>query len=423
MIAPAPALTATVARLLAGPPEREDLAAHMLRLGPRPAGGPTLLDELDAAGLRGRGGAWFPTHLKWRSVAERSRGRAVVVVNASEGEPLSSKDRTLLTLRPHLVLDGAELAAETIGAGQIVVYVGAPFRAATGSLRQALRERRMGTPVHVERSPHTYVAGESSAAVRRINGGPAKPSFTPPHVADRGVLGRPTLVQNAETLCHVALIARRGAAWFRELGTMATPGSALLTLSGCVSRPGVYEVDLAGDVGSVLDDAGGTPDGVTAVLLGGYFGSWVPGASVDGMALDGDSLRARGASLGCGVIAVLPEWGCGVAEAARILTWLDAQGARQCGPCLNGLRAIATTMRRLAASRCEPDDVERLLAWGRSIEGRGACRHPDGAVHHLRSALRTFAGHMESHLAGVPCAAAGRHALPGPPQRRWFTHT
>jgi NADH:ubiquinone oxidoreductase subunit F (NADH-binding) len=415
-------------RLLAGPDAThgfERLGEHLRRLRVLPEGGEWLLDELDRSGLRGRGGAWFPTARKWAAIAGRTDGRAVVVVNASEGEPLSAKDRTLLALRPHLVLDGAALAADTLGATEIVVYVSAGSKAAERVARKAIRERRRAglpdPPMTIVRTADSYLAGESSAVVNRIMGGPATPRMTPPHVSEEGVGGRPTLVQNAETLANAALIARFGSEWFRQCGTASSPGSALMTVSGSVCRPGVYEVALGARIGDVLDAAGGTLGRAAGALLGGYFGAWLPAEGLAEVLLDADQLNSKGASLGCGVLAVLPEGACGLGEAARILAYLELESAGQCGPCANGLQAISRTMERVALSEATPTDITRLRRWSEMVRDRGACRHPDGAAAHLTSALEVFAGHLEDHLAGISCPGLAVDGFPQPPsRRRWW---
>lgn len=404
----------------------EPYGVHAARLGPRPAGGPWFLDELSRSGLCGRGGAGFPAARKWAAVSGNSLGDAVVVVNASEGEPWSAKDRTLLSLRPHLVLDGAAIAAETLGAREIVVYVGAPFRTARAAVRHALRERRrLGVDpcrVRIVAAPHRYVAGEESALVRRVEGGPARPRSVPPRPFESGVGGRPTLVQNTETMAHVALIARRGAEWFRSIGTETSPGTALLTLGGAVVRPGVVEVPLGIPVGEAVERGGGVAAPLQAVLLGGYFGTWIPAATARDLRLDADSLRAAdGASLGCGVVALLPASACGLVETARIVDYLAGESAGQCGPCVHGLAAISDALWRLADGEqgCA-EDVRLLERWTGMIRGRGGCRHPDGAVRHLLSALRCFAGDVERHVHSGPCDGAHRASVmpPVPPPAR-----
>jgi NADH:ubiquinone oxidoreductase subunit F (NADH-binding) len=406
---------------MAGPGQAngfEHLSEHQRRLGSRPDGGDWLLEVLEQSGLRGRGGAWFPTWKKWAAVRECSDGHAVVVVNASEGEPLSAKDRTLLSLRPHLVLDGAALAAETLGADEVVIYLSKSSKTAERAVEQAVNERSQMSEPHprIVTTAHRYIAGESSAVVNRVSGGLSKPMFTLQRTATKGVDGRPTLVQNAETLAHVAMIARHGSDWFRKLGTDLSPGSTLMTLSGNIAHPGVYEVDLAAPLGSVLAAAGGTVSAPGGALIGGYFGTWLPGDLLPELPLDAERLRAQHrASLGCGVVAVLPYSGCGVVEAARIVSYLAAETAGQCGPCVNGLAAIAYAMQRIAMSEAEPDDLERVLRWIDMVRGRGACHHPDGAVGQLSSALSAFKDHLRVHRAGQRCFGRDASGFPRPP--------
>ncbi|HVW18400.1 MAG TPA: hypothetical protein VHB30_09135, partial [Solirubrobacteraceae bacterium] len=227
-------------RLLAGVhPDRplshaEHLAAH----GPPGSRGRVLAAEVERAGLRGRGGAAFPTAIKLRSVAGR-RGSRVVVVNAAEGEPMSAKDRVLLTLAPHLVLDGALAAADAIGARRIVVAVPRDANASASAVNGAVAERSLGRRVQVRAVPVVYLAGEETALIRHLDGGPLRPTVVPPLPSERGLGRRPTLVQNAETLAHLALIARHGADWYRRVGSDADPGSTLVTIGGAVARPGV----------------------------------------------------------------------------------------------------------------------------------------------------------------------------------------
>ena len=413
-------------RLLAGPSVSsgaERIAEHVRRLGPRPRGGAQVLDAIRTGGLRGRGGAWFPTWKKWTAVRDRSDGRAVVVVNASEGEPLSAKDRFLLEVRPHLVLDGAALAAETVGANDIVIYLSRGSRATDASVTRAIEERSAdpGPAIRVERTSHRYIAGESSAAINRLSGGPSKPTFRLHRSADKGVNDHPTLVQNTETLAHIALVARYGGEWFRRLGAPSSPGSTLLTLCGNVAHPGVYEVDTAATFGEVLASVGGTVSEPAGALIGGYFGTWVAPQSLGALPLDVDLLRSHGIALGCGVVAVLPRDGCAIIESTRILAYLAAETSGQCGPCVNGLAALAETMERIATSAPEPEDGDRAWRWIDMVDGRGACHHPDGAVGQLRTALGAFRAHLGAHLAGRPCPGIRSTGFPPPPRPggRW----
>ena len=408
---------------MAGPPPaagHESIEDHERRLGLRPLGGSGFAEVLERSGLRGRGGAWFPTWRKWAGVAKSSQDDAVIVINASEGEPLSSKDRVLLTTRPHLVFDGAALAAETLHATDIVLYLSRGSQAAERAIQQALKERgragRPEPPIRVVRTAHRYIAGESSAVVNRVSGGPSKPKFNLRRSSESGVDDRPTLIQNAETLAHVATIARYGSDWFRNLGTEQSPGTSLMTFCGNVKNPGVYEVNLGARLGSVLEAIGGTATPAGGALIGGYFGTWLPSAALPSLPLDADRLRSdHGASLGCGVVAVLPQGGCAIVESARILTYLAAESAGQCGPCVNGLAALAETMERIAFSRSEPADLDRVRRWMGMVRNRGACHHPDGAVGQLASALSAFGDHLYVHVAGRRCQGLDTPGFPQPP--------
>jgi NADH:ubiquinone oxidoreductase subunit F (NADH-binding) len=222
-------------------------------------------------------------------------------------------------------------------------------------------------------------------------------------------------VQNVETLAHLALIARFGAEWFRAIGAAAAPGSALVTVSGAVSRPGVYEVALGTGIGDVVQLAGGSTEPVQAVLAGGYFGGWVGYEQARRLPFSHAGLRPAGAAPGPGVLVLLPESACGLAETARAAWYLASQSAGQCGPCLNGLPALAEAAGHAAFGRADAG----LLRWTEQllglVAGRGACRLPDGATYLVGSALRVFARDLQQHLHSGPCGrAAHPHVLPVP---------
>jgi NADH:ubiquinone oxidoreductase subunit F (NADH-binding) len=234
-------------------------------------------------------------------------------------------------------------------------------------------------------------------------------------IFEQGVRRRPTLMSNAETLAHLALIARHGSRWFRELGTATQPGSALVTLSGPVAHPGVYEVEHGAPLASLIDAAGGTTEPVRAVLLGGYAGSWIAGEFLHGVALSDEHLAPHGASLGAGVVALLSESACPVAETARVTRWLASQSSGQCGPCVNGLQALARTVEELAAGAAQPGSTGRIERLASLVARRGACGHPDGAVTFTLSALDAFAAEFADHARHGPCGAcAASPELPLP---------
>ncbi|TMD16598.1 MAG: proton-conducting membrane transporter [Chloroflexi bacterium] len=378
--------------------EPEDFAHHLARYGPVPTASPALIPEIQASGLKGRGGAGFPAGLKWRAVADRAGGRGVVLVNGVEADPTSGKDRLLMTARPHLVLDGALMAARSVGAAEIVVGVNRTAVEAHRAMAAAVSERREPVRIEVVGVPSRYVAGEETALAQFVSGGPARPTLTPPRPFQRGVRGRPTLVHNSETLAWAALIGRRGGAWYRALGSEQHPGAMLVTVAGACARPGVYELPCSASVGEALARAGVTQ--AQAVLIGGYFGTWVPMEPSPSMG--GDATEPLGSN--AGVILALPAASCGLAETARIMSFLAGESARQCGPCFNGLPALSSVMARVAVGRAGSAEVDRLRRWAGQLTGhRGACHHPDGAVTLLESALRTFEADLTFHLRRGAC--------------------
>ena len=392
------------ARLLAGvatriaPTYDQHLALH----GPLDPRG-DLTDELDRAGLRGRGGAAFPTGTKLRAVAEAG-GRPLVVANAVEGEPVSGKDRALLRVAPHLVLDGAVAACRALGARDAIVAIGDRTGRERAMVEAAIaqRGRKDGrVTLRTAAVESRFVAGEETALVRALGGREAKPSLKPPYPFERGLDGAPTLVANAETLAHVALIARFGAGWFRSAGTSESPGTALVTIGGAVVQPGVHEIELGTTLDQVLEQTGGANEAVQAILVGGYFGRWVTPAKARELRLTPDVL-------GAGAIVVLPAGVCAFAECARVLAYLADESAGQCGPCVHGLRAIADTM----SAPGEPDRRRRLEQLAALVDRRGACRHPDGAAGFLRSALDAFADEFAAHVRRGRCGARDARVLP-----------
>jgi NADH:ubiquinone oxidoreductase subunit F (NADH-binding) len=417
---PAPG-PAGLPRLLAHPAVHGgwvDLRAHRetMPVPPAPHSRPDerLLLEVEASGLKGRGGAAFPTAVKLRAVAA-GRGRPVVVVNGSEGEPAGRKDRLLLATRPHLVLDGALVAATAVGAAHIFIGIDEGEADAHASVRRALEERRgdrLLAAARVVSIPHRYVAGEERSLVRLIDGGPAIPSAAPPRPFERGVAGRPTLVQNVETMAHLAQIAAFGAAWFRQVGTEHEPGSRLVTVSGAVAQPGVYEIASGTPVTTFLRAVGGTAQELSALLLGGYFGTWLGIERAAEARLSDDDLRPFGAGLGSGVVFAFPAGACGVVESARVARWFARQSADQCGPCVYGLAALGGGLAKLARREADAAVTERLLRWAGDVEGRGACRLPDGAVRFVRSALGVFGDEVDRHRDGVCSATVREPVLP-----------
>lgn len=410
-------------RLLLGfdDPSTAGLEGHLDLHGPMPdlrrVSASRLIEETAATGLRGRGGASFPVAVKLRSVAAR-RWQKIVLANGSEGEPASKKDRVLLRERPHLILDGIAFAAAAVGAREAIIAVAEDDDRGLRGIARAIGERATrrlpGPRLAVLEVPPRYVAGQETALVNLANTGAALPTFGA-RPFERGVHQRPTLVQNVETLAHLALIARHGGEWFRRLGTADDPGSALVTVSGAVERPGVYEIEPGLPLAAMLDEAGAM-EAPRAVLIGGYFGGWIDASELDHVLLERDSLGSFGAALGAGVIAVLGPHSCPVAETARVADYFAAEGAGQCGPCVNGLAAVADTVSRLRTGTAPRGAFADLQRWCSELRGRGACAHPDGAVRFVASALRVFTHEFHAHAQRGQCARCNTAAMLPTPQ-------
>jgi NADH:ubiquinone oxidoreductase subunit F (NADH-binding) len=364
-----------------------------------------LVAELERSGLRGRGGGAFPLARKLAAV-RRASGSPVIVVNGAESEPMSTKDRLLMWCTPHLIIDGAVSLAAATGADELLFCIDELEPRIHESLRReiGLRAESRRLPAQIIETPNRYVSGHESAIVHWHNDGIATPQANPPRVTERGIGRRPTLVANVETVSHVALIAHHGADWFRAAGTEADPGTALITLSGAVRDPGVYEIAHGESLTSLVDEAGGAIEPIRACLLGGYAGGWVDAADVSMLRLSPAELRPFGGRLGAGIVVVLGIGACPVTEIARVAAWLSRESAGQCGPCFNGLAAIANAIASIRDGE-DPRTLKRVARWCEQVTGRGACAHPDGTAGFVSSALRVFAPELIDHARFGPCDA------------------
>jgi NADH:ubiquinone oxidoreductase subunit F (NADH-binding) len=379
------------------------LREHHRRYGPRPdcrgAAGEELIARIDQAELTGRGGARLPAVVKWRAVRREAGVRgAVVVANGAEGEPDSRKDIALLEFRPHLVLDGLVCAAEALGAREAIVWLHDTAHVARGALYRALTERTaLDEPqIRIALGPHRYLSGESGAVIRGLSGGPVLPAFRTLSSAVSGVDGMPTLVHNVETLARVGLVARN-----------VSCASELVTVT-FGSTHVVVEVRTDDELRAVVMRALGVSP-PSAVLIGGYGGSWRAWSDLADVTLAERRLGRHGLSLGAGALRVLDRNECGLQHAAKIARFLADQSARQCGPCMFGLAAVAERMCELAAGgRRSLRDAARIAQFTAEITGRGACHHPDGAVRMVSSALSVFRDDVVAHGRGRCLATGGR---------------
>ena len=311
---------------------------------------------------------------------------------------------------PHLVLDGAQLAAQAVGADELVVCVCETAQASVEASTHAISERR-GMPLdsarmHLTAVPGHYIAGQEAALVNHLNGGPAIPTFTPPMVFEQGVRRRPTLggqrrdarPRRADRPSRPGVVSPAGYPF--------QPGSALVTLSGALAHPGVYEIEHGASLQSLIDAAGGMLANPRALLVGGYGGSWIGGEFLHGVALSDEHLAPHGASLGAGVVLLLSEDACPVAETARVARWMAGQSAGQCGPCVDGLGAIAASVAELAGGHAQGNTTRASSAWPRSFTVAALADIPTGQPGSSTSALDAFGPEFADHARHGPCEGA-----------------
>ena len=360
-----------------------------------------LLNQVDLSGLLGRGGAAFPLAVKLKTVRDngRSAGGAVVVANGEEGEPASVKDRWLLRHRPHLVLDGLRLAAQMVSAERAHVYVS--DRSAADAVQTALAEIDAdvldGLSITVLTVDAGYVAGEETAAVRAINGGPAKPTDKPPRPFEEGVGRLPTMVSNVETLALIPFIAQHGAEAFREQGTSDVAGDVPRDdHRRRAGLPALYELPHGLAFTELLEFHGVPADQVHGVLMGGYFAGLLNRDVLD-ITLDHESLRRLDSGLGCGAVTILTD-DCPVAVAASVMAYFDRENAGQCGSCFNGTAAMSAVTEALRDGVATNEDLARLERWSVVLRGRGACATLDAATNVAASLLSAFPQVVERHL-------------------------
>ncbi len=409
---------------------RSSLREHLAEHGPMPAAARrhgrhpgALADEVAAAGLRGRGGGWFPTVRKLTAVVESSAAQGplsrtrqpLVIANGMEGEPASGKDAALLHASPHLVFDGISAAAATIGATNAYLGLHRDSPLIPG-LILALDEREAAgidrLPILLVTPPARYVASEESALSHWVGDGIATPVY-PDRPFQKGSAGRPTLVQNVETLAHLALIARHGGAWYASVGDVGAPGTTLVTVGGAVARPGVVEVPTGTPVADIVRACGGATEGVRGYLTGGYGGGWVGAEGFELTRWDPDSVRAAGGVIGASVIWLVGESVCPIEELARVSAWMAGESAGQCGPCVYGLPSVSDDVHRLATRAADSAVMARLATRLSLVTNRGGCKHPDGTARFVATGLAAFADEVALHL-DRRCSIAGRR-LPGSP--------
>jgi NADH-quinone oxidoreductase subunit F len=388
----------------------EALHRALKQLAPR-----DVLGEIEASGLRGRGGAGFPTGKKWAFTADTPETPRYVILNGGEDEPGSKKDRILMENVPHLVLEGVILAAYAVAASKAYLYINAEYKEAIQSLQDALAEAKKlgyvgerigGKEFNLEieffPAPHDYVAGEDSAVIEVIEGKKPLPRQKPPFPATAGLYGKPTAVNNVETLANVAPIILRGAAWYRGFGTAESPGTMVFSLNDEVKRPGVYELPFGTPLRYLIEElGGGTRDGkkIKAVLPGGPSSAFLTGDQLD-TALDHNSVRAAGSSIGCGVIGIVTEGRCIVEQALKIAEFFAKESCGQCPACRMETNTLSMLMKKIQQGQGSAPMLEQFGKVVAFNKGKGFCSLINMPGPPLESAVKLFRSDFEAHLAG-----------------------
>ena len=376
-----------------------------------------VIEEIERAGLRGRGGAGFPTAQKLSLCAQAEGDPKYLVVNGGEDEPGSIKDRTLLVYSPHAVLEGALLAAYAIGAERVIFYINESYNSAHQRVSGAISEAKasqlvgkeiLGSPFSVEvdifRAPTPYVAGEDSAALEAIEGKPPKPRQKPPYPVTVGLYGKPTCVNNVETIANIPPILRHGADWYRSIGTAESFGTMLYSMNEEWARPGVYELPYGAREAELLSNlAGGLKTGapLRAVLHGGPSSAFL--LPDPDRIMSPESLRAAGSSIGCGVTRAYGEGTCMVEVAIEIARFFEKECCGQCPACQMETKALAMTLdkvRQGQAPAAALDQIPRLIAFNK---GKGFCSLINMPGPPLVSAIQLFRADFDAHLATGKC--------------------
>ncbi len=380
-----------------------------------------LVDLVKASGLRGRGGAGFPTGLKWSFLAKDGRPRALVV-NADEGEPGTFKDREIIEHNPHQLIEGMLIASYATRAPESFIYIRGEFLRGYEVLQQAIAEameggyigdKVLGTDfshrMYLYRGAGAYICGEESALLESLEGRRGNPRLKPPFPAVAGVYGLPTVVNNVETIANLPPLILNGAEWHRQWGTEKSPGLKVMSVSGHVARPGNYEVPLDTTLRELIEMAGGVTPGhqVKAVIPGGSSMPLLPASKLD-TSIDYDSLVQAGSMLGSGGCIVMDDTTCIVAAVARVVRFYRDESCGKCTPCREGTYWMTDVLDRLEGGLGELDDLDTLLDVADNINGKAFCPLGDASVGFMVSAIRHFRDEFVEHITGRTCPLGAR---------------
>ena len=377
-----------------------------------------VIEEVKKSGLRGRGGAGFPTGVKWGFINRTAPGPRYLVCNSDEGEPGTCKDRDILRFNPHSLIEGMVIAAYAIGAAAGYNYIRGEFWEPYERFEAALEEARaagflgrniLGSGFDFELNTHlgagAYICGEETALLNSIEGRKGQPRYKPPFPAQFGLYGRPTIINTTESRASIPEIIRRGGEWFRELGVANSGGTKLFSVSGNVVRPGNYEVSLGTPFATLLEMAGGVRGGrrLKAVIPGGSSAPVIPGHVMMDLTMDYDAVAKAGSMLGSGAVIVMDDTNCMVRVLDRISYFYYEESCGQCTPCREGTGWMHRVIHRIEAGRGRPDDLDLLDDVAAKIQGRTICALGDAAAMPVASFVRHFRDEFAYHIEHKRC--------------------
>jgi NADH:ubiquinone oxidoreductase subunit F (NADH-binding) len=379
-----------------------------------------VIKEISNAGLRGRGGAGFPTGKKWSFTRESAEQPRYLVMNGGEDEPGSKKDRVLMETLPHLVIEGVILAAYATGASKAYLYINANYEPAIKSITDALAEAKgvgywgenilgsdFSLDLEITPAPHNYVAGEDTAALEVIEGKKPWPRPKPPFPVTVGLFGKPTAVNNVETLANVPPIVLHGAEWYRAFGTAESSGTMIFSLNEDVNRPGIYELPFGTPLRYLIEECGGGMKGgkkIKAIMPAAPSSAFLAPDKID-TPLDHSSMREAGSALGCGVVHLVPEGSCIVEEVLKISEFFTAESCGQCPACRMETNTLTSLLKKVQQGQGGQPILEqfgKVLAFNK---GKGFCNLIAMPGPPIESALKLFPDDFQAHLATGKCAA------------------
>ena len=372
----------------------------------------SIIEEVKNSGLRGRGGAGFPAGLKWSFMSSpQIKGQKYVVCNSDEAEPGTCKDRDILRFNPHAVAEGMAIACYAMGATVGYNYIRGefmdePYQRFENALKEAyslgyLGKGVMGSDINLDiyasLGAGAYICGEETALLESLEGKKGMPRFKPPFPANYGLYGRPTTINNTETICSVPSIMRNGAKWFAGLGVENSGGTKCFSVSGHVNRPGNFEIPMGTPFTKLLEMAGGVRDGhsLKAVIPGGSSVPVLPGEIMMQVNMDYDSIQKAGSLLGSGAVVVMDETTCMVRMLQRISRFYYTESCGQCTPCREGTGWLYRMITRIMTGQGHKQDLDKLLDISKKIEGHTICALGDAAAWPVQGMLRHYRHEFE----------------------------